>query len=774
MLNTRRLVIILIYSLLLLSSYGASADLLKIGFISTGTPEAERVNELIIKELSPLVKNTTQVEFVNFIAAPSPASFQQQVTQANSDPDIKAIIATDVLGSQYLYEHEFFAKPTFLSWVINPSLMGIESKNNTQNLYWLSTKNDIKFSLQAIYNVIGQQPITLVADKAVAQLGESFFQRIKNTAAEFGIQFSVTLLDQSKPIRAQIAPDIAMALVPPMKNDTTQLIEQLQAINIPVFSLEGVNAVKSGAMMTDVVSANELLIARQIALDIYSLFQQESLALGVRWLDAEHHLTFNIMAAQRMGIDLPINAITSATAVGMVNLDIESISLQNILQWALAKNPNLAQANNNIALAEESIIQAKSSLLPQLNGSLNHTRHNNSGSHVATGSPHHNSQAAIDFSQIIYSKVHNINYQLTKLNKQSQQQTEQASQQSTVIDALNLFLQVLILEASLEAQQENVLLARSNLLMAKKRAKLGSGAKSDVYNLESAIATANANLLAAHIGVLEAKRSLMDITSTEFNIYAAFNDIDLNHPNIASSHQLIKPFLETLGGIQKLATWSAQQATNNSPTLKASSLIMASNRLRREAAQKEIYAPKVTLTGQAYRFLNSSTGSSGTNLKGVDDANISINMTLPLWTSGQNTSLVRQANQELISSELAHLGRQNSIQVAARNSAFKLAQAWQNIQLGKIALESAEKSLQITQQAYISGALTIDALQSLQNTYIAALSADKSNLYKYIQALGQWQLQIGTVNYLMSPDTIEQWSLKAQQQLSQPSLPYDN
>ncbi|MFT5112577.1 MAG: outer membrane protein [Parasphingorhabdus sp.] len=758
------IVVCLAFSLSLATAHRVNAGSFKIGFVSSGAVEASRMQDLIVTELTQLMDEPAGVEYVTFTALPSPESFQEQLKIASSTPEIRAIIAPGFLASQILYQQSHFSRPTFLTWIVDPNLVGGEVKTKTPNLRWLSTRNDVDNTFKTIAQVIGRKPVTLIVDAAVANLGDAFFEGLTRSAAKNGLQFSVTFLDRSKPVIDQVPSPIAMALVPPMREGTDTIIKQIQAGNIPVFTFEGPKAVAKGAMMTDIVDANESLIARSIALDIFGLLQGEKLEHGPHWLESEHHLTLNLASAQRMGVDLPVEVLASATVVGFSNLEIDSITLEKALGWVLNKNTGLAQSLNNIKLADESIAQAKSSLLSQFDAAFNHTRNSTAGNTVTTGNPHQNTRASINYTQTLYSIVSHTNYEVAKLNKASQLHQDVARKQGAVVNTMNVFLQVLISEASLSAQQESVRLARSNLSMAQKRATLGSGTVGDVYNSEASIATANSNLLAARIGTLEARRALMDLSNTVFDENSVFEAIGLDHPAVAISHLLVLPLLETLSGIQKLSDWSSNQAVKHSPELQASRVVIDSNRLQLDAADKGRYTPEVKLTGQAYTFLDSSTGSSGANLNGVDDISLSVNVSLPLWTSGRLTSVIRETNNQLINSELEYMASKNTAQVAARNSVFSLAQAWQDIKLGKIALSSAEKSLAINQRAYASGAVTIEALQNIQNTYISALSGDKANLYQYIQGLANWQLQVAAVSYLMESDTYQQWSADFQSQ----------
>ena len=310
MLSIKQISTSLVFVFALSTSSLVYAASFKVGFISNGAVQASRIESLIIEELSPLIKDSMSIEFVSFTAEPSPQSYQEQLELAGSDPEIRAIITPGFIGSQFLYSLDRFPKPTFLSWIVDPNLTGDEVKGNTPNLYWRSRRNDIENTFKSIVQVIGQKPVTLVADSATAHLDESFFDGIKKNAEKFGIEFSVTILDRSRPIIEQIAPGIALAVVTPMLEGSAEVIRQIQSGNIPVFTYEGSKVVKQGAMMTNLVDADESLIARSVALDIYGLLRGEKTEPGPRWLESEHHLTLNLETAKRMGVDLSVDVLS--------------------------------------------------------------------------------------------------------------------------------------------------------------------------------------------------------------------------------------------------------------------------------------------------------------------------------------------------------------------------------------------------------------------------------------------------------------------------------
>lgn len=742
------------------------AEELQIGFISDGTNDAKRIQALIVSELTPLLGDETYIKEVSLVGDASQPSMEKAAKLAFSNPDIDIVIAPDFLSSNALYHIQSFSKPTFLTQVIDPHLMGANIKTHTKNLYWLSMRNDIEATFDTIKQIIGDQKVTLLIDTQATSLGESFFTALQDKANKMDVKFNIVVLNASGSPSKQLTKDTKLVLLPPMRNGSNQIIKQLKQANIPVFTFEGPTVVEQGAMMTNVVDAVESQIARRIALDIYSLVNKDEIKTGPRWLDPEHHLTINLLVAQQLGVDLPIDIISNATIVGFDDESLQSINLDQVLHWAQDKNDSIALSNQRVQLAKEATLQSRSALLPQITTKLNHTRYSSSGSTVESGNPDQNSQVIVDLSQSLYSLANKTDLAIKQQSLESQSLLASATLQTTIQNAALAYLQVLILDANLAAQQENLRLSRSNSSMAHKREKLGSGAKADVYNAEAAIANANSNLLNARILSLEARRNLSEISNTPFDENVRFKNINLEHQSIKASHQLVLPMLETINGIQQLAIFSTNKAHETSPELLALARELKSSEIQLQSAQRGRYIPEVSLSGKSNRFIQSSTGSSGLNLENVDDFSLSVNVNIPLWTSGRLSSLIRQASHNEISAKINYNANKNNIETTTRNATYNLAQAWQDIKLGEIELKAADKSLTISQSAYANGAITIENLQSVQTTYISALSNAKANVYQYIQALFTWQRQVAALPFLMDKSAYQQWRTSFTQSLN--------
>ena len=595
----------------------------------------------------------------------------------------------------------------------------------------------------------------------------SLLDAVVEKSLAHGIGAKVVALDVNKPIADQISDNTNLVMLPPLDNGMQEIIESLTKAGFPVYSFAGDHVVQQGALMSDVVRADEKLLARRIALDLYSLYQNESISPGPRWLEPEHHLTLNMAVANKLNIDLSIDVISSATLVGFNSPDLEKVDIERIINWTLDKNLSLAQSNEQRFLADESILQNRSALWPQLNAKLSHNRRNSTGSAVSTGNPEHDTQVALVLSQNLFSVEKNTDYETAVLGRKASGYDFTATEYDAVLNVTLQYLTVLSANATVDSGIKNLQLSRAILSTSKKRAKLGSGTQGDVYDSEATLANAESSLLSARIQSFETRRAVMETANNRFDENALFAPVDLSHSIFSETHKLVLPYLETLGGIRSLAKASATLAKSSDLSLLASNENLKSNILQVDAAKRGRYTPVVSLTGQAFRYLDSAITNSGSDLEGVDDWSVGVNVEVPIWTSGRLNSVVRQASQQKQSAEFSLRAAKNSVDRNTRNNVFSLAQAWRDIKLGQVALYSAAQSLQINQKSYANGAITIDALQNAQTAYISALNNTINDKYQYLQTLANWQRSVSAIPVLMSEKEYQDWVSMFKQRMLQ-------
>ncbi len=742
----------------LISSVAHSQADFRIGFILDGSNESLELQDGIIREVSVLLGTDVDVERTSYIGAPRPESLKALADQAYEDDSIDVVVAPGFLGSNFLYSNNYFPKPTFLSQVIAPVISNNEFSAQRPNLYWLSRRLEMLNTLEAIQNTLNPKHITLLLSVAREYIEEDVLNRLLEQGESLGMVIDVVQFNSKIAASKQVLDSTELVLLAPLSHHlSTRVIRDLSGHNIPVFTFSGRRVVEQGALMTDRGDADITQIARRVALDLQAVYLNEAISPGPRWLEMKQELILNMGVAAKLGIDLPIDVLSNATLIGEIPAGVDSIELEELVSWVIENNPALEQSKLAVRVADEGMNQSHSVLLPQLNAAIKHERDDTSGASAQAGNPAHDTLASLTLSQNVYSVSKNSNLELARLTRKVTQHEYSAVELDLIQQTISGYLNVLSAQSAVNTGVENLRLSRDTLSMTSKRQRFGSGTLADVYTSQSSIATAESALLSTRINSLEARRALKELTNIQFDEKAPFSSADFSDEYFAPTHELVLPSLETIGGIQNLAEISAEYAKEVDPAILASAVTIESKEVQLDAARKNRFTPEVNLSGQAFQYLESDVSSTGVDLDNVNDWSVSLNVNIPLWNSGNLASVARQAGTQKTVSELAHIATRNSLDTVARNSAFSIGQAWRNIKLGRIALDSARKSLEIDQTAYASGAITITTLQNSQNAFIAALEGAEDDKYQYLNALVNWQRRMAAMPALMGKSGYQQW-----------------
>ena len=133
--------------------------------------------------------------------------------------------------------------------------------------------------------------------------------------------------------------------------------------------------------------------------------------------------------------------------------------------------------------------------------------------------------------------------------------------------------------------------------------------------------------------------------------------------------------------------------------------------------------------------------------------NASVNVSLPIFNRNQQ-NINRQT--ATIQKEQIDFNRQNielnierNVNVAVLNMINQIA----NIELSKVSEEAARESLELTQEAYATGAVTWVQLTEAQSNYLNAQLANASAVYNYL--LSTLQLERFMGYFFLMHDTEE-------------------
>ena len=294
-----------------------------------------------------------------------------------------------------------------------------------------------------------------------------------------------------------------------------------------------------------------------------------------------------------------------------------------------------------------------------------------------------------------------------------------STEQDVLFDAATVFLNVFRDEAVLGLNVNNEQVLKRQLQATRDRFEVGEITRTDVHQAEARVAGAAADRIEAE-GDLEASRAAYR------NVVGEASPGNLKVPAIPS----LKP--------------SSQEEANkaaslNNPTLLAAKFDKKSLSHNVDEIRGELY-PELSLSGELSRNLESSAETGR-----IDSAEITLNMTMPLYQQGEVYSRLREAKQDVAEqTQTVDQAKRDVIEDATRawtgldTARARVASFKSQIDANVVALEGVEREAQVGSRTVLD---VLDAEQELLDSRVSHVRAQRDELV----AIFQLKEAIGTL-----------------------------
>ncbi len=278
------------------------------------------------------------------------------------------------------------------------------------------------------------------------------------------------------------------------------------------------------------------------------------------------------------------------------------------------------------------------------------------------------------------------------------------------------------------AEQENITLQRRNLQTAK-----------DQY--EQNLAKYNQGRM-SELDVLSAEVKYKSLEPTVENAYVTFlNDLDTFMQLIGMEKRY---FIEFAGSLDDLPTDKAVSLDNvkiNAPTVASLKKQLESARAAVLAARFTAYAPSITAQWQHGLKQDKSKSDDWTNSGTITlTAKIPLDGFLP-WSTGAST--VDKAKDTIADLELQLADAEKKVKVSTESSLRKIRQSQSAIKAKQANVQLAERTYEMTLQAYNRGTKDLLSLQNASDGLLSAQVSLKSEQQSCINAVLELENTIG-------------------------------
>ncbi len=671
------------------------------------------------------------------------------------------ILSFGILNAKFLQQQTSFPKPVLvvsdLRDITTEQLSPI-STSERHNLLYLTYSETILQRLNILKELTDFKTVGVVIGKHVYEI-EAFRSQIINDLKGSGMQYKIITYQSLSDIINDLEGLDALLLEDSYslrQSDIQRLSKVLIEKKIPSFSSVNRSDVENGIMATDISDDDINRFFRRIALSVEACVNGTNFSEQPVLIDFGNSLVINRTTALMLDIPMNYSMLGKVEFVNNppINPKAEKVyDLPQLIAEVLRENLTLRSENKGIRISRQDVKLAKSIYLPKVTANANGVYLDPKMAELSRGSnPELSTTGNITIEQILFSAEANANIKIQQSLAQARQEKFNVEQLDIIFKAVNAYFNVLILKANVKIQANNLELTKRNLQIAEENFKAGQSGKTDLLRLRSQKAQHTQTLIEAINQLQISYNYINQLTNKELDYSvdikeAGFEDDIFKEYNydgfmkLANTPYLRKQFIEFL----------VQEAYDNSPEIKQLSHNLKAIEHKTKLYGAGRFLPQIALQGQYnHQFSKSGKGSvypSGFPVPPNSHYNVGVSLSLPLFNRNSNYINKKTALLEKEQFELNKNNLRNGISLNIHNGILDLINEISNIELSKVSEKAAEEALDLTQNAYSTGAVNIVQLIDAQNNYIMTQQAKANATYNYLIKMLQLERYMG--NYFL-------------------------
>lgn len=433
----------------------------------------------------------------------------------------------------------------------------------------------------------------------------------------------------------------------------------------------------------------------------------------------------------RFGLSTAV--LSAALMLGSASASAQSMT--EALASAYATNPDLAADIAQLKATNEGIAQALSGYRPEVTAtaSIGSTFTNTQTDGTAGGTginsggrdSHWHEVNPATLGITVTQNIYNGGRTQASVNQaentiMATRAVVQTTEQTVLLDAATAYADVVQAQSALDVNRNNEAVLRRQLQATQDRFNVGEVTRTDVSQSEASLASAVAGRVEAE-GTLRASRATFERfigqppgtletptvpAGLPSSMQAAIQQAQANYPGIVA------------------ALFTERAAADNIDLQFGALLPSIDVQARLQRQYSTVSHPRTTMT---QNILGQDVPASAGAQSRVDSAAIIAQVTIPLYSQGNQESLVRQARY-------THGQRRIQIESQRRQAIQAAVQSWQSLVTARAAIKSFQAAVKaeelavegLQQEAQVGSRTVLDVLQEQQNLLNAQLQLVQS------------------------------------------------
>ena len=763
----------------------------RIGMVSDGAPERDGLQAQVCSELHELLDSRYQLEFPekwNLAADSTMAGADRCVSEALKTPELDIVLTVGLMSSLSLARRGPLPKPAIALTIVDREILGVPSKggaSGVRNLAYITTPAPLRRDLEAFKNLRTFTRVAILAEGELLRSVPELPVNVLKTLEDLGLEVSVIpAASSAAEVLTALPKDTEAVYVTPLirmpEAEFDQLIQGLIERRIPGFSFRGVPEVERGLLATLHPVADYLRLARRTALYVQRILSGEAPETFPVDFPEGEQLTLNMATARAIGFYPTYATLGEANLLNEESQETPTEwTLRSAVEKAVAANLELAAKSRAVAAGAQNIPAARANLKPHLDASTTAIMIDED---TATSyQPERSWTGSVKLRQLLYDDKAFANLKISKL-LQDALEFEYAGQELDVIQlAAVAYLNVLRAKTFERIQKNNQQRTRTHLELAEVRQALGTAGPGEVYRWQIELSSSRIEVMNASARRESAEIDLNRILHRPQEEPFRTQEIGLEDDLLLPARDLAARYLNAPWRFDRFRDYMVQEGVARSPELaRIDQGIHAQERML-AATKRAYYVPSIGVQAEVKRefALGGAGAESGGGLTGLimppaeedTDWSVGLQASLPLYAGGGRKAERVQASEKLEELRLQRQAVQEKIEERVRVASHAASASNVNIDDAQKRMEAAKKNLELVQDAYRRGTVSVIDLLDAQTAALTAELSAAGSTYQFLLDLMELERSIAHFAFVASDEERAAWRGTIEQYLNSQETP---
>ncbi|MCH8474655.1 MAG: TolC family protein [Opitutales bacterium] len=680
------------------------------------------------------------------------------------DEAVDAILADGVLVTMAAADGDFpLSKPVISGFAHRAEVFDLpvraDGTSRKANFNWVVMPGGLLRDFEVLQEMTDFERLYAVVDGHYKRAFPEAAAKARELAAGQGLELILlSAEDQAGPLLEKI-PGEAVVYLTPLPRFTEEenkaLREGLADRRVISFSALGHSEVEKGILASLNPDA-EGRLARRLSLHLEEVKRGAQVEEMTVFLRIEERLLINTSTARRIDWAPPLGLLLQADFTEERLALGEPLSWEEAMKRAEREAPEAGRDEARETEARWRVAEARSRFLPQVEGFVEYEQVDRTRAQRSLGIlPRRTATSGAEVRMVLFSDAVRTAF----LNAREGVAIARAQTEVNRLDRLEetgqRYLEALAARALWQVELDNLQVTRRNLELARTRDRVGVSGPEEILRWDAREVQQRAATFQARADFYKAKAALNEFLGRDTDKLWELQEIPERGEGYYFFDTEMEEVLSTTRSVRLFRRFAALTTLRESPELAA---LEGERRVldRREGERRRAgVVPEISAGGRwEYEFYDDRPLDVG--LSPDEQWGLQVTASLPLFEGGRRVSEVQRlrAGGRALEREMERIRRKLALRTEA--AARSLEGSWPSVSFARQAAEKAEETLEIVQERYARGVVSVIDLLEAQNQALETRRRAELAWYQYLGDSLALQRSMGWFAFL-EEEKNEQW-----------------